>query len=203
MCSLYSPADSCIGFSYFLTTWNTWFLLFLLLVSIFSPYFFPSLSLCLSPPCSLSYFRGETRREMCSYDYNGRRNDTWSWGGANKRKGNSQEAIIISGSVGAEECILLKKDQGRASKEMIFHLSDENRKMLPDIKWVRRNSFQGRWNSMMFVCNHRLPWVKPEIVPIHRGQGEIEDRGRPLQIGRCRCSKQGNLYTRLVVSDVR
>lgn len=81
--SVLSPVDSCVGFNYFLTTGNA--LLSPLAFSCFpiSPLY---LSSCLSLSLSLSCCSGEMR-QMCSYDYRERRNDTRSLGGITKGKG--------------------------------------------------------------------------------------------------------------------
>lgn len=42
----------------------------------------------------------------------------------------------------------------------------------------------------------RVPSVGYQTGPKHRGQGKIEEGGRPFQISRCSFNKQGNWHTR-------
>ena len=42
-----------------------------------------------------------------------------------------------------------------------------------------------------------------KLAPIHRGKGETEERGRPLQMGRRQVNMQGNLHMRLVLGGYK
>lgn len=46
-------------------------------------------------------------------------------------------------------------------------------------------------------------WVEVKLAPILGGQGETEERGELLQIGRWQVSEAGNLLTRLVLHATR
>lgn len=42
-----------------------------------------------------------------------------------------------------------------------------------------------------------------KLAPTRGGQGETEERGRALQVGRGRCEKQGKAFARLVSGAAR